>query len=662
MLSVKIAIITESFLPHMNGVTGSVLQIVKQLSSREHELLIVAPDAGAFEADLHGAKVEFLKSLPLPAYREVRVVTATKNRIERILHSFAPDVVHLASPFVLGWAGVRAAAGLGIPTVAVYQTDIVAYTTKYRLAGTSALAQVHIARLHRRASITLTPSSSARKDLEKIGVDRLRHWGRGVDADRFSPDRRDEAWRRDVAGGKTVVGYVGRLSPEKQVEDLIPLSALPDVKLVIVGDGPSRPELEQLMPEAHFAGFQGGDELPRILASCDIFVHPGESETFCQTIQEAFASGVPAIATGSAGPLDLIHNGKNGWLYEPGNLDEMRDRVRDLAGDSAKRAAFSRMARLSARDRSWSALTDELLGHYREAIELQPLDAALVVRSHERPRSAAPSRSAPAPLNCSRYIALGDSYTEGLGDTSRMPAGEYLGWASRLAMLLADGAPDAVIDFANLAVRSRRVRHLPGQVDAALRLGPDLVSILIGANDLVRTRVNIPAILATLESEVELLRRRDLDVLLSTLFLPRRNAARPLARRFAMFNDGVRRIAVRHECRLVDTDTIPEIGDPEMWAFDRVHLSSTGHRLLAYKAAESLGVPDAHELRALEHSLHDDTEADVEAGVSWLRSYALPWMWRRARGRTAGDGMRAKHSTYVRLPMGNATWTGSSQA
>jgi phosphatidylinositol alpha 1,6-mannosyltransferase len=137
-----------------------------------------------------------------------------------------------------------------------------------------------------------------------------------------------------------------------------------------VGDGPERAALEQAMPGAAFLGFLGGDALATAIASFDLFVHPGENETFCQTVQEALASGVPVVATGKGGPLDLVQNSRTGWLYRPGNLDDLRDRVRDLIGDDAKRQAFADVARESVAHRTWSRLCDELMGHYRDAIAM----------------------------------------------------------------------------------------------------------------------------------------------------------------------------------------------------------------------------------------------------------------------------------------------------
>lgn len=635
----------------MNGVTGSVMQALKHLADRGHESLVIAPDAGRIDADLFGARTKLLRSFPLPSYPQVRMVFARPAKVARTLDAFGADVVHLASPFTLGWTGAVAADSLKLPSVAVYQTDVTAYAHYYGVPGGAPLVASHIARLHRRSTMTLAPSSSALKGLADLGVDRLRHWGRGVDADRFAPERRNEAWRNEIAHGRLIVGYVGRLAPEKQVEDLKPLHDLPGVRLVIVGDGPSRPALEQLMPDAHFTGFQNGTKLAETMASFDVFVHPGEAETFCQTVQEALASGVPVVATGSGGPLDLVNHSVDGWLYSPGNLTEMRARVEDLLGDAAKRAAFARAARHSVRNRTWSALCDQLIDYYEEAVVLRRIDNLALRRASIRPAHA-PKPTVPHATTpkWTRFVALGDSVTEGLGDTSRMPKGEYLGWAARLAMLLSKRNGVDGMQFMNLAVRSRRVKDMRKQVDRALEMNPDLVSLLVGANDLVLARVDVGALASELETQVMRLRAAGIDVLLGTPFLPRRRAARVVAGRFAGFNSHIRKIALRHDCMLIDIDTIPEIGDLDMWAEDRVHLLSAGHRLLAYRAAEVLGVPHAATLGSLEHALHSDgDDTSTTSEIAWLRDYALPWMWRRVRGRTAGDGIGPKHNGYIAM-------------
>ncbi|WP_317451776.1 glycosyltransferase [Microbacterium sp. NIBRBAC000506063] len=163
----------------MNGVTGSVLHILRHLERRGHEALVLAPRAAGMPDDVHGARVEPVSSMALPGYRDVRVGSATAHRLAVSLERFAPDVVHLASPFALGWRGVLAADRLDIATVAAYQTDVAGYTERYRLPATTTIAQSHVSRLHRRATLTLSPSSASDDDLVRWGVDRVRRWGEG---------------------------------------------------------------------------------------------------------------------------------------------------------------------------------------------------------------------------------------------------------------------------------------------------------------------------------------------------------------------------------------------------------------------------------------------------------------------------------------------------
>ena len=374
----RIAIVAESFLPLMNGVTHSILRVLDHLQERGDEVLVIAPSAHDGEAavQVNGAEVHRLPAVPLAGYANVRVALGGVYRVKRILAEYAPDVVHLASPFVLGWRAAQAAAQLGIPTVAVYQTEVPSYAARYGLPFLENWAWSRVENIHLLATRTLAPSTFALNQLRGRGIPRVRMWRRGVDTARFSPAKHDDGWRTKVAPyGRRIIGYVGRLAAEKQVEDLAALAGIPNTKLVIVGDGPQRTILEDALPQALFTGFLGGEALARAMASFDLFVHPGEFETFCQTIQEAMASGVPVVATGRGGPLDLVENSRTGWLYEPGDLSAMRARVQDLMGDDAKRRAFAAAAHASVQDRTWPSLCSELVQHYEDAIAAVPVPA-----------------------------------------------------------------------------------------------------------------------------------------------------------------------------------------------------------------------------------------------------------------------------------------------
>ncbi|MEZ2389910.1 glycosyltransferase family 4 protein [bacterium RCC_150] len=384
----RIAIVAESFLPLMNGVTHSILRVLEHLQGRGDEVMVIAPSTSdtAVSDVVHGAFVHRLPSLPLAGYTNVRVALGGVNRVKRILADYAPDVVHLASPFVLGWRAVQAAHQLGIPTVAIYQTEVPGYASRYGVPFLENWAWNRVDNIHVMASRTLVPSTFALNQLRGRGILRVGMWRRGVDTSRFSPAKRSTAWRAAVApDGERIIGYVGRLAVEKQVEDLAVLADVPGTKLVIVGGGPQRAALEAALPNAVFTGFLGGEELAQAIAGFDLFVHPGEFETFCQTIQEAMASGVPVVATGRGGPLDLVENSRTGWLYEPGDLEQLRGYVLDLMGDDAKRRAFGTAALASVQGRTWPVLSAELVRHYQavvagETLAEMPLTATPAAR------------------------------------------------------------------------------------------------------------------------------------------------------------------------------------------------------------------------------------------------------------------------------------------
>ncbi|QFZ24881.1 glycosyltransferase family 1 protein [Saccharothrix syringae] len=357
-MGVRVAIITESFLPQVNGVTNSVLRVLEHLTARHHRALVVAPGAGPDEHA--GTPVVRVPAVDLPRFSSLPVGVPTR-RVLTALHDFRPDVVHLASPFVMGARGLSAARRLGVPVVAVYQTDVAGFAGHYGLGLTARAAWRWTRRLHAQADRTLAPSSWAVAALEEHGVPRVHRWGRGVDVGLFRPSRRDDALRAELApNGELLVGYVGRLSPEKRVDRLAVLADLPGVRLVVVGGGPEEARLRRELPGAAFLGFRGGTDLAAAYASLDVFVHTGPHETFCQAVQEALASGVPVVAPNAGGPRDLVRP-DTGYLFDTD--DDLRRAVDELR-DPLRRRRYGQAARRWVRGRTWAAVCDELLGHY----------------------------------------------------------------------------------------------------------------------------------------------------------------------------------------------------------------------------------------------------------------------------------------------------------
>ncbi|OBE93642.1 alpha-mannosyltransferase [Mycolicibacterium elephantis] len=362
----RVAIVAESFLPNVNGVTNSVLRILEHLRRTGHEALVIAPDTprGQPRADrVHdGIRVHRVPSRMFPTVTSLPL-GVPRPRMVGVLRGFDPDVVHLASPALLGYGGLHAARRLGVPTVAVYQTDIAGFAQSYGVAFAGRAAWAWTRHLHSRADRTLAPSTAAMEDLTAHRIPRVHKWARGVDVTGFAPSARDDALRRRWSpDGRPIVGFVGRLAPEKHVERLAALAARDDLQLVIVGDGVDRRKLQTLLPSAVFTGALYGEKLAAAYASMDVFVHPGEHETFCQAVQEAMASGLPVVAPNAGGPRDLVAPYRTGLLLSVNGFEtELPAAVDHLI---AERPRYAVAARRSVLGRTWPAICDELLDHY----------------------------------------------------------------------------------------------------------------------------------------------------------------------------------------------------------------------------------------------------------------------------------------------------------
>jgi len=360
----RIAIVTESFAPSVNGVARSVRHVVEQLHRHGCEVRVIAPGPG--HPGDRDTPVLRMPSVPLPWCREFPLGLPTPT-LRAALERFVPDVVHLASPILLGARGSTIARDLGIPSVAVYQTDVAGFAEQHGLDRSARPVWRWLRRIHNAADRTLAPSTAAADQLRQHGILRVHRWQRGVDIHAFHPRHRRRPPTTDVANIR--IGYVGRLSAEKRVDRLACLAGLPGTELVIIGDGSERAALQSRLPWASFTGQLTGRELSRAYADLDIFVHPGTHETFCQAAQEALASGVPVVAPAAGGLLDLVTPGRNGALWSPQHPRTLRDAIAELARDPAARERYGRSAHRDVQHRTWEHIGDELMTHYLAVLD-----------------------------------------------------------------------------------------------------------------------------------------------------------------------------------------------------------------------------------------------------------------------------------------------------
>ena len=366
----KVAIVTESFLPQINGVTNSVLRILESLGSGGHEALVIAPESEGTPKEYAGHKVKTIPALPIQSVIPIGLPIGLPNRrLEHLIDGFSPDVIHLASPMLLGMHGAKVAKKLNIPTLSVYQTDMAGFASHYGFDVAHSSLRKLVGKIHSQTDRTLAPSRSACFELKSLDVPEVYLWQRGVNNELFHPNKRSESLRKywDPTGKRTIIGFVGRLAKEKRISDLKYLDQNPANLLIITGDGPASEKLKKDLPNAIFMGHKNGDDLAEIFASLDLFIHPGPNETFCQAVQEALSSGTPCIVPTTGGPADLVSHGKTGYVINIHRPDELESTVMHfkLRND---RANMALQARQSVLNRTWSIINAQLINHYEEIL------------------------------------------------------------------------------------------------------------------------------------------------------------------------------------------------------------------------------------------------------------------------------------------------------
>lgn len=375
----RIALFTETFVPKVDGIVTTLCQTVRQLTSLGHEVLIFAPAGGVSEYE--NARIVGFKGRPFALYPHL-TLALPRAFIRRAIADFAPDLIHVADPALLGIAGLYYGGGsqggaMHLPLVVSYHTDLPKYLHYYGLGFLEGPVWPILRARHQRATINLCTSAAMVDELRTHGIRNVALWPGGVDSDRFHPDRRCPRMRARLSDGhpeSPLLVYVGRLSAEKGIESLRPmLEALPGARLALVGDGPHRKALERHfagMP-VQFMGFLLGDELAAAFASGDVFVMPSRTETLGLVVLEAMSSGLPVVAARAGGIPEMIEDSVSGYLYDDDHAAV--GRIRELLESPERRAVIGHCARVHSGRQSWKAATLLLLEHYRRACKDQPI-------------------------------------------------------------------------------------------------------------------------------------------------------------------------------------------------------------------------------------------------------------------------------------------------
>ncbi len=357
------AIVTESFLPWVNGVTRTVTALTAHLRRGGHQALLFAPGQGVEEHD--GFEVVRVRGVTGVLYPDLTIAPVAPG-MRRRLREFAPDIVHLASPAALGACGARAARRAGLPVVAHYQTDLMAYARAYGGVPLALAAGAVERRFYNRCALTYAPTPPMAEELRRRGFERVRVSGRGVDTQLFRPGRPGAVWARDrwpEGEGRRILS-VSRLAREKGLDRVLRIArGRPELRFLVVGAGPLAEELRRRAPaNLRLTGLLEGEALADVFAAGEVFLHPASTETFGQVIQEAMASGLPVVGVRAGGAGWLVEEGRTGMLAEPpgDGLGAVLDRMLSRADLDA----MGRAARRAVAGRSWAATFDTLLDDY----------------------------------------------------------------------------------------------------------------------------------------------------------------------------------------------------------------------------------------------------------------------------------------------------------
>ena len=373
--SLRLAVVTETYPPEVNGVAVTVARLIEGLLLRGHEIDLVRPRQalrGPQGTAVEGLQELLMRGMPIPRYPQLRMGLPAKAALVSQWQRRRPDLVHVATEGPLGWSAVQAARKLRLPVSADFRTNFHAYSRHYGLGWLNKTILTYLRKFHNRADLTLVPTETLRKELAAMGFERLSVVGRGVDTQRFDPALRSPLVRArwGVAVDDPVVLYVGRLAAEKNLDLLIRAyqamkQRRKSLRLVVIGEGPMADDLATQCPDALLLGVQGGLELAQSYASADIFLFPSRTETYGNVTAEALASGLAVVAFDYAAARELIINGHNGWTSGLQDEEGFVRRACEVLEAWHPGHPMRMNARRTMLSRDWSGIVEQMEERWR---------------------------------------------------------------------------------------------------------------------------------------------------------------------------------------------------------------------------------------------------------------------------------------------------------
>jgi glycosyltransferase involved in cell wall biosynthesis len=371
----KIAYFTDALPPLADGVSHTLTYLRKSLIKEGHEFLFFSPFVP--QPDAWEGKVFEILSVPFPLYTKYKLSLPAFHDLKSKLDKFAPDIVHISSPFFLGMAAYNYARQRRIPAVNSYHTRFVSYFKYYGFGRLEFIGRNYLRWFYNQADMNFVPSMTTINELDSMGFRNLTLWERGIDTKCFSPLFADKALHEKWSpNGSPIALFAGRLVKEKDIETLIEAHKIlqgrnVDYKLVFVGDGPMRNVVEKLVPDAILAGFKNGHDLSQAFATADVFVFPSTTESFGNVVLEAQASGLPSIVSNEGGVRELVKDGETGFISRGKDAVDLAQKMEILLTNELLRNSFSIRASEFASKKSWNEVNKILFEGYENIISGQ---------------------------------------------------------------------------------------------------------------------------------------------------------------------------------------------------------------------------------------------------------------------------------------------------
>ena len=378
--SLRIAVVTETWPPEVNGVAMTLAKLVQGLSHRNHDVQLIRPRQTKTDSPMSDASLEevLMRGMPIPRYPELKLGLPSKKTLVKTWTLRRPDVVHIATEGPLGWSALQAAKVLKLPVTSDFRTNFQSYSKHYGVGWLRKPIVAYLRKFHNATACTMVPTRELMRTLSQNGFANLKVVSRGVDTKLFNIAKRDTSLRSSwgATDDTKVLISVGRMAPEKNLDQVLKTyDALKSTgqafKLVMVGDGPLKEQFQKRYPEIIFPGMLSQSNLATYYASSDLFIFPSQTETFGNVTLEALASGIPVLAFDCAAARDWVQTGVNGWLVAENNPEGFAAQAVTIFNSKDLLDQITQSTRQQVVHLDWDQIAEQVESVFWDAIRIR---------------------------------------------------------------------------------------------------------------------------------------------------------------------------------------------------------------------------------------------------------------------------------------------------